>query len=533
MAYIGQEPGQGQAERFIFTASGGETAVSADDSGLSLGYTENQVSVYLNGVKLVVGTDCVATNGSTITGLSALTASDVVEVIALSSFSPADTVPKTGGTFTGAVTASAGVVGNLTGNASGTAATVTTAAQPAITSVGTLTSFRSTGIDDNADALAITIDSSENVGIGTTSITTGGKLEVSSSDSTTYTGNQSDVNGLIIRNDDTTNNNYSGVHFFGQDGNSSELFGSIGVIMSDHGSAAGDGSIFFQTMNNNTNQESMRIKYDGNVGIGTDDPQEGLHVNVGGVVQARLQTTTANTGSAIDLWTDGGNSTQRNWRLQNNHAVAGTFAFLVGTSAGAVPSVARMAIAENGNVGIGTTAPTALCHVYGAVGGGGSYAAIIHNTTNSNGNHALMTNLNSNQHNTSNQHIRFHTGGVANYYIYGNGTHSLASDERLKKNIETTRDGYLEDLCKFRVVKYNWFNDDDTTPKDLGLIAQEVEQIFPNLVQDDQATISDDDDTLYKQLKITVLPFMLLKAIQELSAKNDALEARILTLESA
>ena len=57
---------------------------------------------------------------------------------------------------------------NVTGNVSGTAATVTTAAQPAITSVGTLTSFRSTGIDDNADALAITIDSSERVGIGTT-----------------------------------------------------------------------------------------------------------------------------------------------------------------------------------------------------------------------------------------------------------------------------------------------------------------------------------------------------------------------------
>ena len=38
-----------------------------------------------------------------------------------------------------------------------------------ITSVGTLTSFRSTGIDDNADAVAITIDSSERVGIGTSS----------------------------------------------------------------------------------------------------------------------------------------------------------------------------------------------------------------------------------------------------------------------------------------------------------------------------------------------------------------------------
>ena len=72
--------------------------------------------------------------------------------------------------FVGALT------GNVTGNASGTAATVTTAAQPAITSVGTLTAFRSTGIDDNSNALAMTIDSSENVGIGTAAPTE--KLEV-------------------------------------------------------------------------------------------------------------------------------------------------------------------------------------------------------------------------------------------------------------------------------------------------------------------------------------------------------------------
>ena len=47
---------------------------------------------------------------------------------------------------------------------SGVAGTLTTAAQPNITSVGTLTGFTSTGIDDNASgATAITIDSSENV----------------------------------------------------------------------------------------------------------------------------------------------------------------------------------------------------------------------------------------------------------------------------------------------------------------------------------------------------------------------------------
>jgi hypothetical protein len=61
-------------------------------------------------------------------------------------------------------------VGTLTGlTVSGNiAGTLTTAAQTNITSVGTLTSFASTGIDDNATSTAVTIDSSGDVGINNT-----------------------------------------------------------------------------------------------------------------------------------------------------------------------------------------------------------------------------------------------------------------------------------------------------------------------------------------------------------------------------
>jgi len=106
MSYLGQAPGQGMAEYFLFTASGSETSVTTADDGRPVAYTVGQVSVYLNGVRLVEGSgkDFQATNGSSITGLSALTASDVVEVVALSTFSPADTVSAAnGGTFNGNV----------------------------------------------------------------------------------------------------------------------------------------------------------------------------------------------------------------------------------------------------------------------------------------------------------------------------------------------------------------------------------------------------------------------------------------------
>ena len=123
MSYLGQAHGQGQAEYFLFTASGSETSVTTADDGRVVSYTPGQVSCYLNGVKLVEGSgkDFQATNGSTITGLSALTASDVVEVVALSAFSPSDTVSAAnGGTFAGNVIMS----GNLTVN--GTTTTIDT-----------------------------------------------------------------------------------------------------------------------------------------------------------------------------------------------------------------------------------------------------------------------------------------------------------------------------------------------------------------------------------------------------------------------
>ena len=57
------------------------------------------------------------------------------------------------------------------GGTSGAVTLNVEAAQSGITSLGTITTFRSTGIDDNADALAMTIDSSENVLVGKTSDT--------------------------------------------------------------------------------------------------------------------------------------------------------------------------------------------------------------------------------------------------------------------------------------------------------------------------------------------------------------------------
>jgi hypothetical protein len=81
--------------RFRFTAAGGETTESGpDDNGLTLAYIPGKEQVYLNGVLLARTSDYNATNGSSITGLAALTAGDILEVITFTAFELADSIAR-------------------------------------------------------------------------------------------------------------------------------------------------------------------------------------------------------------------------------------------------------------------------------------------------------------------------------------------------------------------------------------------------------------------------------------------------------
>jgi hypothetical protein len=78
---VGIAPGS-SVYRWRFTAVGAETSVSGlDDLGATLSYNAGTEQVYLNGVLLVRTEDYLATTGTSVTGLTALAASDVIEVI--------------------------------------------------------------------------------------------------------------------------------------------------------------------------------------------------------------------------------------------------------------------------------------------------------------------------------------------------------------------------------------------------------------------------------------------------------------------
>lgn len=94
------------------------------------------------------------------------------------------------------------------------------------------------------------------------------------------------------------------------------------------------------------------------------------------------------------------------------------------------------------------------------------------------------------------------------------------SDKRWKKNVQPLQNT-LEKLSQLQGVSFQWDIENypdvgfDDTPQ-IGLIAQEVEQVFPELV-----TTNNEG---YKGVKYNKLTAILIEAVKELKAQNDALK---------
>ena len=112
-----------------------------------------------------------------------------------------------------------------------------------------------------------------------------------------------------------------------------------------------------------------------------------------------------------------------------------------------------------------------------------------------------------------------------------NNSYGALSDEKLKENI-TDATPKLDSLNQVRVVNYNLISDPEN--KQLGVIAQELEQIFPNMVDEfpDKDNNGNDLGTTTKTVKYSVFVPMLIKAIQEQQTTITALTARIEQLEN-
>jgi hypothetical protein len=204
-----------------------------------------------------------------------------------------------------------------------------TAGQAIVTDGNGTISFASvgvSGIDSSADATAITIDSSENVGIGETSPTAGVKLHIT---------NATQVNQYL----ESTGNATNSILQNGADGNSAYVFNRANLPLT------------FGT----NNAERMRINAAGGLSI-SDDVENGLNLN----------RTTTTTGASYMKFTNGGGNYYlgADSSAGDRMAIGGlAYGFTMTAESGrpivfATSNTARMTLDSSGNVGIGTTSPT-------------------------------------------------------------------------------------------------------------------------------------------------------------------------------
>ncbi len=124
---------------------------------------------------------------------------------------------------------------------------------------------------------------------------------------------------------------------------------------------------------------------------------------------------------------------------------------------------------------------------------------------------------------TKNPKKLLHVNGMA--IKPGGGPWGNSSDKKLKKNIKLLKNA-LSKLTKLRGVSFEWKNPlehGNQIGVQIGMIAQEVEPIFPNW-------ISETDDGV-KIMSITGFEALTVEAIKELKSDNERLNKRITILE--
>ena len=292
----------------------------------------------------------------------------------------------------------------------GLAGTLTTAAQPNITSVGTLTSFASTGIDDNATSTAITIDSSQNVDVaglltsdgltvdGDAEVTGSGitRLNVSSSafgystmsqghiglrgidsiGSKTSFGHNAVIDGRFDSSIVRPKSNASGMALVFQNNGSS---GNSSCFIRHEDSSGTEGNRFAINTNGDisfyedtgTTPKFFWDASEERLGIGTSTPDTKLYVQESSagaltVIKARNGTVAVDTGASIELsgYYKAGKIAGTNDNAGTSYA--GALRFYTNSNS-TNDFVERMIINSSGNVGIGTTSPTQKLDVNGTV----------------------------------------------------------------------------------------------------------------------------------------------------------------------
>jgi hypothetical protein len=251
----------------------------------------------------------------------------------------------------------------------------------------------------------------------------------------------------------------------------------------------------------------------GNVGIGTSSPSsfysearqlvvgsgsggQGITIYAGTASQSRLMFADGTSGS--DIYTG---------FVQYDHS---SNALAFGTNGG----TERMRIDSSGNLLVGTTSAIAKFFVSGA----GTPLTAIHNSGGTSGYYSMMQFRNNANDGEVGSIVRVNDSSVA---------YNTSSDYRLKENIQPMQNA-LGVVAQLNPVTYTWKADGSDGQ---GFIAHELQAIVPDCVTGEKDAVDAEGKPVYQGIDTSFLVATLTKAIQELSAKNDALEARLTAAE--
>jgi hypothetical protein len=353
-----------------------------------------------------------------------------------------------------------------------------------------------------AGTTAVTVDASQNVGIGTASPTT--KLTVGSiaagTIDATYKGN------IRIEGTETTLASQGGLEFkMTADG-----YGAKIQTLSSGGT-----NLAFATRNNSaTWTERMRIDPSGNMGIGTSSPQRKLQSSAGADDNCILATSIA--GNAYIGFADNGTTSQTGLSVRMGSA-GNAMVFQTGGT------TERMRIDSSGNLLVGKTSLGVATgfSVDANFGSGGSGARVVNSLSTSSSNGFEM-------YSTGTSSFRFYVGFDGTIRAVST-TITAISDQRLKENIRDLDDG-LEKLLALKPRKFDWKENKGENIKNArGFIAQELELVFPDMISNwiDEPPEGEEP---YKAVNANLIP-TLVKAIQEQQALITQLQADVAALK--
>jgi hypothetical protein len=321
-------------------------------------------------------------------------------------------------------------------------------ATPILKSSGSLT------LQTNGSTTAVTVDTSQNVGIGQTS-------------PSTFSGNA--ATNLVIGNGGGSN----GITLYpGATGQ-----GTIDFASSTSGTGQYKGYLTYSTTTDTmylgtAASTRMTIDSSGNVGIGTSSPTQRLHVygaNTAGHGQFTVQSTTASELSRMTFYNGGGSPVYQldlNCDPTNNYV---NYDVSTGkTQTWSVQGSTKMTLDSSGNLLVGTTSSLSNYDKVGVLFNGQTNYGIVLKTSYS-GTGSLFAAF-------------YSSGGSQIGSINQNATstvaYSTSSDYRLKENIAPMT-GALETVSKLKPVTYKWKSDGSDGQ---GFIAHELAEIVPEAV---------------------------------------------------